>query len=79
MSIFIHDNNLIMTNDGKLMLVDPDSISINIPQKTALAFHMLNDYVLRLLDFNPNPNQRWRKLYEEQLERFTNESMEKHS
>ena len=75
----IHDNNLIMTNDGKLMLVDPDSISINIPQKTALAFHMLNDYVLRLLDFNPNPNQRWRKLYEEQLERFTNESMEKHS
>ena len=44
----IHDNNLILTNDGKLMLIDPDSISINIPQKTALAYNMLSDYVFRL-------------------------------
>ena len=76
----IHDNNLIMANDGKLMLIDPDSISINISQKTALAYKMLNHYVMRYII----PGSHRIDIYNPSeidilIERFTNESVEKHS
>ena len=45
----IHCDNMIMSDDGKLTLIDPDSISINSPNGMQRAYSELHQFIMSYL------------------------------